>query len=145
MSIGSWPPAAPYNHPNLVQWRYIIKLWELQQVLDNVKRINKNICWVVRNIKSWTTWYILLAYQVTQYNIGVGRYWRLGGLNMYTARVRKFLTTPIFAWSKLLWTCSQEFLDERTNSKSSRVNLAATYSHIDSSSGLVGLRKSVLW
>ena len=28
--------------------------------------------------------------------------------------------------------CSQEFLDERMNSKSSRVDLAATYSHIDS-------------
>ena len=26
--------------------------------------------------------------------------------------------------------CSQELLDERTNSKSSRVDLAATYSHI---------------
>ena len=44
----------------------------------------------------------------------------------------------------VLRTCSQEFLNERMNSKSSGVNLAATYSHIDSLSGLVGLRKSVL-
>ena len=41
-------------------------------------------------------------------------------------------TTPIFARSRLLSQCSQEFLDERTNTKSSRVDLAATCSHIDS-------------
>ena len=61
------------------------------------------------------------------------------------ARAKIFDHAHFFARSKLLRTYSQEFLDERTNSKSSRVNLAATYSHIDSSSGLVGLRMSVSW
>ena len=45
---------------------------------------------------------------------------------------------PIFARSQL---CRHEFLDERTNS---RADLTATYSHLDSYSGLVELRKSVL-
>ena len=51
---------------------------------------------------------------------------------------------PFFERLRLLSQCSQEFLDERMNSKSSRVDLAATYSHTDSKSGLVKVRKSVL-
>ena len=69
---------------------------------------------------------------------------------MHTVPVKIFRPRPLwanhahFAQSRLLSQCSKEFLNERTNSKSSRVDLAATYSHTDSKSGLVKVGKSVL-
>ena len=66
------------------------------------------------------------------------------------ARTKIFRPRPLrvkprpFCTIEVTVQCSYEFLDERTNSKSSRVDLAATYSHIYSQSDLVKLRKSVL-
>ena len=84
--------------------------------------------------------------------IGVGRYWRLWGLNIQSCAQCAWKifdhthfgsNKPIFTQSRLLSQCSQEFVDERTG-KSSRVDLAATCSHTDLSSGSVKLRKSLL-
>ena len=50
-------------------------------------------------------------------------------------------TTPIFARSRLLSQCSQEFLNERTNSES-RVLLIHILTHIQVSTMALGLNMS---
>jgi len=81
-------------------------------------------------------------------SISVARYWRLGGLKIWLrtqSACKKFQTTPtlcqtapIFERSTLL---RLDFLHKRTNSKSSRADLAATKVTCWC---LVELRKSVL-
>ena len=53
---------------------------------------------------------------------------KVGGLKIQLRA--KFFDHAHFCTIEVAVQCSQEFLDERTNSKSSRVDLAATYWHV---------------
>ena len=71
----------------------------------------------------------VIATIMTQ-SIGVGRYWRLGGLKIWlrlqSAR-EKFQTTPTLGQTAPIFERSTlHFLHKRTNGKSSRADLAAT-------------------